>query len=114
MNSETGRSGIGILVRLEWTVSAEHPRMKKKNGRGITPKLTEPELDLLGHMEQGYQLETDSLGADPVLRNLKDGEVIRPVSVNRNTIKILEERELIKRGKGKEPLTVIWHLGKTK
>ena len=26
-------------------------------------------------------------GRLPVLRNLKDGEVIRPVSVNRNTIK---------------------------
>jgi hypothetical protein len=49
--------------------------------------LTDPELDLLAHMEQGYQLETDSLGGNPVLRRLKDDEVIRPVSLNRNTIK---------------------------
>jgi chromosome segregation and condensation protein ScpB len=81
--------------------------MKKKiASREIAEKLTDPELDLLAHIEQGYQLETDSLGAEPVLR--KGGEVIRPVSVNRNTIRVLEERGLIKSGKGKEPLTLVW------
>jgi hypothetical protein len=88
--------------------------MKKKEAPRVPPKLTEPELDLLGHMEQGYQLETDSRGADPVLRNSKDGEVIRPVSVNRNTIKILEERGLIQPEKGKKPLTVLWRRVKEK
>jgi len=65
-------------------------------------------------MEQGYQLETDSLGSDAILRNLKNGESIRPVSVNRNTIKVLEERGLIRPGKGKEPLTVVWRKAKEK
>jgi hypothetical protein len=85
--------------------------MKKKGQRGIPPKLTDPELDLLAHLEQGYQLQTDSLGADPILRNLKNGEAIRPVSVTRNTIKVLEERRL---AKGKEPLTMLWRRAKEK
>lgn len=49
--------------------------MPKKKGRSIPPKLTEAERDLLTHMENDYQLETDSLGGNPVLRRLKDGEV---------------------------------------
>jgi len=60
--------------------------MPKKKARSIPPKLTEAEQDLLTHMEQGYELETDSLGGSPVLRRLKDGEVIRALSANRHTI----------------------------
>jgi hypothetical protein len=37
----------------------------------VAPKLTDPERDLLADMERGYQLETDSLGGNPVLRSLK-------------------------------------------
>jgi hypothetical protein len=55
-------------------------------------------------MEQGYQLETDSLGGNPILRRLKDDEVVRPLSANRNIIKALEERGLIHSGKGNDPL----------
>jgi hypothetical protein len=51
------------------------------------PKLTDTEQDLLWHMEHGYELETDSLGSDPVLRQLRNGEAIWPPSANRNTIK---------------------------
>jgi hypothetical protein len=61
-------------------------------------------------MEQGYQLETDSLGGSPILRRLKDDEVIRPLSANRNTIKALRERGLIHSGKGRDPLTMVWHV----
>jgi hypothetical protein len=64
---------------------------------------------LVTHIEQGYQLETDSLGGNPVLRRLKDDEVIRPLSANRNTIKALEERGLIHSGKGRNPPTMVWH-----
>ena len=73
--------------------------MPKKKASSIPPKLTEAEQDLLAHMEQGYQLETDSLGANPILRRLKDDDVIRPLSANRNTIKALEERGLIHSGR---------------
>lgn len=83
--------------------------MPKKKATRIPPKLTEAEQDLLTHMEQGYQLETDSLGGNPVLRGLKDDEVIRPLSANRNTIRALEERGLIHSGKGRDPLTMVWH-----
>ncbi|MGE5111369.1 MAG: hypothetical protein ACM3JB_10965 [Acidobacteriaceae bacterium] len=83
--------------------------MPKKKASSIPPKLTEAEQDLLAHMEQGYQLETDSLGRNPILRRLKDDEVIRPLSANRNTIKALEERGLIQPGKGRDPLTMVWH-----
>jgi hypothetical protein len=34
-------------------------------------KLTEAEEDLLWHVERGYQLETDSLGGEPVLAQLE-------------------------------------------
>jgi hypothetical protein len=44
------------------------------------PKLTEAERDLLAHVEQGYQLETDPLGRNPILRRLKGDEVVRPLS----------------------------------
>lgn len=86
--------------------------MPKKKARSIPPKLTEAEQDLLTHMENGYELETDSLGGNPVLRRLKDGEVIRPLSANRNTIKALEDRGLIRSGKSKDPLTIAWRVNK--
>ena len=63
-------------------------------------------------MEHGYRLETDSLGGNPVLRNLKDEEVVRPASANRNTVKALEERGLIVSGKSSDPLTIVWRMKK--
>ena len=54
--------------------------MPKQNASSIPPQLAEAELDLLTHREQGYQLETDSLGGNPILRRLKEEEVIRPLS----------------------------------
>ena len=82
--------------------------MAKKKTGSVPPKLTEAEQDLVWHMEHGYQLETDSLGGDPVLRRLKDDEVVRPASANRNTVKALEERSLISAGKSPTPLTIVW------
>jgi hypothetical protein len=75
-------------------------------------KLTEREQDLLSQMQKGYQLETNSLGADPILRRLKDDEVIRPLSANRSTIEAMEQRGLIVPGKGRDPLTIVWRLSK--
>ena len=66
--------------------------MAKKKAANLLPKLTETEQDLLSHIQDGYQLETDSLGGNPVLRRLKDNEEIRPLSANRNTIKAMEQR----------------------
>ena len=86
--------------------------MAKKKSARVPSKLTEAEQDLLTHLEQGYQLETDSLGGNPVLRRLKDDEFIRPLSANRNTIKALEERGLIHSGKGRDPLTMTWDIKK--
>lgn len=60
---------------------------KKAGGVRVLPELTKAEQDLVSHVEDGYQLETDSLGGDPVLRRLKDDEVIRPMSANRNTVR---------------------------
>ena len=87
--------------------------MAKKKTASPLPKLTETEQDLLSHMQQGYQLETDSLGGDPILRRLKDNEVIRPLSANRSTIEAMKQRGLITPRKGNDPLTIVWHL-KTK
>lgn len=86
--------------------------MAKKKAVPVPSKLTEGERDLIGHMGHGYQLETDSLGGNPLLRRLKDDEVLRPASANRNTVKALEDRGLIVPGNGDEPLTVVWRLKK--
>lgn len=86
--------------------------MPKKKAATVTPKLTEGERDLLSQMEDGYQLETDSLGGNLVLRKLKDGEVIRPLSANASTVKALQERSLIHAVKGRDPLTIVWRLSK--
>ena len=86
--------------------------MAKKKAGNVPPKLTDSEQDLLSHIQNGYQLETDSLGSNPVLRRSKDNEVIRPLSANRSTIEGLEKRGLISCGKGRDPLTIVWHLKK--
>jgi hypothetical protein len=52
--------------------------MAKKKAHSAPPKLSEAEQELVSHMEHGYQLETDSLGANLALRRLKDDEVVRP------------------------------------
>jgi hypothetical protein len=84
----------------------------KKKTASPLPKLTETEQDLLSHIQDGYQLETDSLGGNPILRRLKDNEEIRPLSANRNTIRAMERRGLISPGKGRDPLTILWRLKK--
>jgi hypothetical protein len=86
--------------------------MAKKKTISALPKLTEVEQDLLSHLQNGYELETDSLGGNPVLRRLKDNEEIRALFANRNTIKALEQRQLISPGKGRDPLTIGWRLKK--
>jgi hypothetical protein len=86
---------------------------KKKKAPKIAPKVSEAEQDLLAHMSDGYQLETDLLGRNPVLRKLKNDKAIRPLSANRNSIKALQERGLIAPGKGRDPLTISWRLKKT-
>jgi len=63
-------------------------------------------------MEHGYALETNSLGSDVVLRNLKDDSVVRPASANRSTVEALEKRGLIVPGKGRDPLTIVWRMKK--
>ncbi len=84
----------------------------KKQDLKVPAKLTQTELDLLSHLEGGYQLETNSLGSDLLLRNPGGDEVIRPASANRNTVKALEERGLISPGKSRDPLTIGWRLNK--
>jgi hypothetical protein len=83
--------------------------MAKKKASSSPPKPTESEQDLLSHMQHGYGLETDSLGGDPILRRLKDNEVIRPLSANRSTI-AMKQRGLITPGKGRDSLTIVWRL----
>jgi hypothetical protein len=76
-----------------------------KETEALPPKLTEAELGLLSQLEHGYQLETDSLGGNPVLRRLKDNEVLRPADANASTVKALEQRGLIRAAKGRDSLT---------
>jgi len=90
------------------------PDAKKQTAGAIPSGLTETEQDLLSHLQNGYQLETDLQGGDPLLRRLKDSEVIRPLSATRNTVKALEDRGLIAPAKGNDPLRVVWRLQKIK
>ena len=102
------------LLTLIYSGRSRVGAMPSKKAEKVAPRLSEPEQDLLAHMERGYQLVTDLLGGDPVLRRAKDDEVIRPVSVNRNTINTLQEGGLITPVKGRDPLTTVWHLNKKK
>lgn len=86
--------------------------MPKKKAEKLPPNLTESEQDLMSHLQNGFQLETNSLGANPVLRRLKDNEVLRAADANANTIKALEERGLIRPDKGPDPLTIVWRVNK--
>jgi hypothetical protein len=86
----------------------------KKKAVSPSSKLTETEQDLLSHMQNGYELETDSLGSDPILRRLKDNEVIRPLSADCNTIEAMKQRGLITSAKGRDPLTIVWRLTRQK
>ena len=92
--------------------SERHESMPKKKAENLPPKLTDPERDLLEQIEHGYQLETDSLGSSPVQRRLKDDEVLRPADANATTVKALERQGLIRARKGRNPLTLVWHLTK--
>ena len=78
----------------------------------VASELSEAEQDLVSHMERGWRLETDSLGGNPVLRDPKSGEVVRPPSANRGTIEALKKRGMIVPGKGGEPLTIAWRIKK--
>jgi hypothetical protein len=80
----------------------------------IPSDLTETERDLFSHLQDGYELETDSLGGDPLLRRRKDHEVIKPLSATRNTVEGLEKRGLIIQGKGADPLRIVWRLNESK
>jgi hypothetical protein len=64
----------------------------------VSCRNSETEQDPLSHIQDGYQLATDS-GTDPFCA-LKRNEEIRPLSANRNTIKAMERRGLINPGKG--------------
>jgi hypothetical protein len=86
--------------------------MAKKKAATVLLKLTASEQDLLAQMDNGYWLETDSQRGNPVLRRVKDNEVIRPASANRNTIKSVEDRGLIRPEKADDHLAIAWHLSR--
>lgn len=86
--------------------------MARKKAAHLTPKLTEGEQDLLSQLENDFEIETDSLGGNPVLSRLKDGEIIRPMSANASSVKALKERGLIHAAGGRDPLILMWRLSK--
>lgn len=105
-------AGQTRLVAILRVVKRSHRSKSNEQADGLPAKLTDVEQDLLSRLEEGYELETDLLGADPVLRRSKDDEVIRPASANRSTIRALEQRALISSGKGRDPLTLAWRAKK--
>jgi hypothetical protein len=86
--------------------------MPRKKSSDLPTKLSDSEQNLLARMEHGYQLETDSLGGNPVLRRLKDNEMLRPADANASTVKALEQRGLIRPVKGGDPLLMEWRVAK--
>lgn len=114
MAKRTPRSPVSRPLRSKKITARAASDEAKNNARAAQPlQLSDPEQDLLSHMKSGYQLETDSLRSDVVLRNLKDDSVVRPTSVNRSTIEALEKRGLIAPGKSDDPLRILWNLNKT-
>ena len=49
----------------------------------------------------------------PSVAGFKDDEAVRPSSVNRETVRALEERGLISHGKSRDPLMVAWEMQKS-
>lgn len=90
------------------------PTKAKPTDVRVATELSEAEQDLVSHMEQGWRLETDSLGGNPVLRDPKGEGAVRPPSANRGTVEALEKRGLIMPVKGGEPLTIAWRIKKGK
>ena len=84
----------------------------RQTAPALSSNLTETELALFSHMQNGYELETDSVGGDPLLRRMKDQKGIRPPSATRNTIEALQKRGLIAQVKGDDPLRIVWRLNK--
>jgi len=84
----------------------------KKKATTLAAKMSKTEQDLLQHLAHGYQLEVSGAEGAPVLRRLKDNEIVRPAGVSRNTIRALEERGLISAVEGDDKLTTIWRAKK--
>jgi hypothetical protein len=84
---------------------------KKPTSKAPT-KLSQTEQGVVWHLEHGYRLESDPVG-ELLLRNLKDNSVIR-AAANQSTLKALEERGLISALQGKDKLTTVWKLGRSK
>ena len=86
--------------------------MTKKTATKLAPKLSKTEEELLSHLTNGYQLEVTGAEGAPVLRRLKNNEIVRPAGVSRSTIRALEERGLIGEVRGEDKLTTIWRAKK--
>jgi hypothetical protein len=101
-------------VQIHAKKKSRTPGREKSAERNPVSDLSEAEEDLVSHMERGWRLETDSLGGNPVIRDPKNDEVIRPMSANRSTVEALQKRGLIRPGKSDEPLKIVWQLKKSK
>lgn len=84
----------------------------EKTATKLPAKLGKTEEELLSHLVHGYQLEVIGVEGAPVLRRLKDNEIVRPPGVSRSTIRALEERGLISEVQGEDKLTTIWRAKK--
>src|SRR5947207_15847711 len=81
----------------------------KRTSAKLPPKLSTTEEDLLSHMRHGYQLETSSLGDNPVLHRLKDDTYLR-ADANRRTVETLQNRRWVgvpKAGKFLDPRSAV-------
>jgi len=76
--------------------------------------LTETGQDLLSHLQNGYPLETESLGRRSAAAQAQK-QRSRPVPIGDAQYgKGIAERGLIAPAEGDDPLRVVWHLQKTK
>ena len=86
----------------------------ESNAPAVPSDLSDSERDLLIHVQDSYELETDSFGGDVLLRRPKDEKAIRPPSATRNTIEALQKRGLIAPAKADDPLRIAWRLNKSR
>jgi hypothetical protein len=110
---ERGSSGI-IIMRASRAVNKLSllAMATKKKASKLPAKLSKTEENVLAHLTHGYQLEVTGAEGAPVLRRIKDNEIVRPAGVNRSTIRALEERGLICAAEGEDKLTTIWRAKK--
>jgi hypothetical protein len=76
-----GEAGWGVNSAVPFDLFVVVVDIEEKwtpNSGSLPPKLIKAEQDLLSHIQDGYQLETNSLGGDSLRFGFENGRPLRP------------------------------------